>query len=142
MRVGALTFVIGALVVACGGGGKPAPKEPEPPPPEQAKVDPELMREIAAGLEEVLATMATVTEGAPDCQAMATQLTRLFEQSTALFDLARAQSADPEASAMLTAEMDKRAPAVEPLVERIGRGLARCKMDPDVAAAMEKMPTF
>jgi hypothetical protein len=141
MRIGALIPAL-AFVAACGGGSKPAPQEPTPPIAEEAKVDPALLRDIAAGLEDVLTTMASITEGADNCPAMATQLTQLFEKSTELFDLAKAQSADPEASAMLTAEMDQRAAAVEPLVERIGRGLARCKMDPDVAGAMERMPTF
>lgn len=129
---------------ACGGGKATAPpQEPtQAPPVADTQVDPALLRDIAAGLEEVLSTMATITESAPDCPAMAIQLTQLFDKSTELFDVARTQGADPEAGPILTAEMDKRAAAVQPLVDRIRRGLTRCQMDPDVAAAMERMPTF
>jgi hypothetical protein len=141
-------LVLIVVLAACGGGGsKPAPQAPSSPPPEEKTVDPVLLRDLADGLLEVLATMATITEakaedGKVDCPAMAIQLTRLFEQSTELFELARVQGADPDAGPLLTAEMDQRAAAVQPLVDRIKLGLARCQMDPDVAAAMERMPTF
>lgn len=148
MRIRTLIAVV--ALAACGGGNKkPAPQEPAPATtaPAENQVDPVLLRDIADGLLEVLATMATITEakagdGKVDCPSMAIQLTKLFEQSAELFDLARVQGAHPEAGPILTAEMDKRAAAVEPLVDRIKRGLARCQMDPDVAAAMERMPTF
>lgn len=135
------TLIALALVAACGGKPRPAPTEPaEPSGP--APVDRALLAEIATGLEDVLATMAAIAEGAPDCPAMATQLGELFDKSAPLFELARAQGADPAAAPLLTAELDARAARVEPLVARIGQGLGRCQMDPGVAAAMERMPTF
>lgn len=143
LRAAALALAAAALVAACG-GGKDA-KEPargEPVTEGKAPVDPALLAEIAAGLEDVLATMAAITEGAADCKAMAAQLDELFAKSAPLFDLAREQSADPEAARLLTAEMDARAPRVAPLVDRIQQGIARCQTDADVARAIEKMPTF
>lgn len=141
-RAAVLALAAAAVVAACG-GGKDA-KEParEPAAEGKAPVDPALLAEIAAGLEDVLATMAAITESAVDCKAMAAQLDELFAKSTPLFDLAREQSADPEAAQLLTAEMDARAPRVAPLVERIQTGIARCQTDADVARAIEKMPTF
>jgi len=127
-------------LAACGGKARPAPApaaEPGPPP-----VDRAMLVEIAVGLEDVLTTMAAIAEGAADCPAMAAQLTELFDKSAPLFELAKTQDADPEAGPILRAELDARAPRVQPLVERIGKGLARCQMDAGVAAAMERMPTF
>lgn len=134
----ALIPLVAAL--ACGGGKQPAPAQPEEPAP--PAVDRAMLVEIAAGLEDVLATMAAIAEGAPDCPAMAAQLTSLFDKSAPLFELAKTQDADPEAGPLLRAELDGRAARVQPLVERIGEGLGRCQMDAGVAAAMEKMPTF
>lgn len=134
-------LILVAALTACGGGkAKPAPAPaPEPAAP---AVDRALLVEIAAGLEDVLATMAAIAEGAADCPAMAAQLGELFDKSAPLFELAKTQDADPEAGPLLRAELDGRAPRVQPLVERIGKGLGRCQMDAGVAAAMEKMPTF
>lgn len=138
----AATAALVALVAACGGGaGKPPPTTPAPAPAGPA-TDPALARDIADGFLEILTTMAAITEAAPDCPAMAVQLTELFDQSAELFDLARAQGADPEAGPLLEAELDRRASAVAPLVERIQAGLGRCQLDRDVAAAMERMPTL
>ena len=146
MRLGAVTAALVALGGACGGGARPAPATPAPTPgeaaPAEPSADPALARDIAEGFLEVLSTMATITESAPECRAMAVQLTELFDKSAELFELARAQGADPAAGPLLEAELDKRAPAVAPLVERIQRGLQRCQLDPDVTAAMERMPTL
>jgi hypothetical protein len=143
MRLGpliALSFVAG---LACSKKSEPTtPNAPASPPPADEKPDPELLAGIAAGLEEVLVTMATITEDAADCAAMASNLTRLFDQSTELFDLARREGADPDAGPLLVAELDRRAAAVEPLLDRIQKGLARCQMDPAVRAAIDRMPTF
>lgn len=138
MRIVALMI---AMVTACHHKPAPAPA-PAPPAEQKPSADPALARDIADGFIEVLATMATITETAEDCPVMATRLLELFEKSTALFDLARTQGADPEAGPLLKTELDNRAAAVAPLVDRITRGLERCKMDPDVAAAMERMPTL
>jgi hypothetical protein len=144
MRLCALIVVV-VMVTACH-HNKPAPAPaPAPAPTDETAApvaDPKLAADIAAGFEEVLATMASITEGAEDCPVMATKLLDLFQKSTPLFDLAHAQAADPEAARLLKIELDKRAGAVEPLVTRIQHGLERCKMDPDVAAAMERMPTL
>lgn len=132
------------LVVACGGGGgarsseTPAHRDNSG---EVQAVDPKLLAEVAAGLEEVLGAMAQITDGA-DCPTMGAELHQLFERSAPLFELARAQEASPEAAAILTAEMDARAVRVKPLVDRIGTGLARCKDDPSVVEAVRTMPTF
>ena len=143
MRVGALMLM---MVAACHHhqpASAPAPAPASAPVEETGPVaDPKLAADIAAGFEEVLATMASITEAAGDCPVMATKLLDLFQKSAPLFDLARAQGGNPDAARMLKAELDKRASAVEPLVTRIQHGLERCKMDPDVAAAMERMPTL
>ncbi len=150
MRIGTVIAMAAACAALAGTAcrGKGDDTTPAPPPDDGAAtggapaVDAALMREIAAGLEEVLATMAAITTEATDCPAMATQLGDLFDKSQSLFDLAHTQAQDPAANNALAAELDKRAPAVQPLVERISKGLERCKLDADVAAAMERMPTL
>ena len=135
-----------ALVAAACGGGRAEPRGPAgnqaPPPVDAAGPDVALLTGLADGLAETLSTMATITTEAPDCATMAAELTRLFDQARVLFDLADAQSADPAAVEVLRRALDERAARVQPLVEQIGRGLTRCQTDPDVAAAMERMPTF
>ena len=142
MRTIAIAMTV--ALSACGGGRKPT--QPAPPPPVDAGLDagPDLalLTELADGLAETLATMATITTDAPDCPTMAGELGRLFDQASALFSMAEAQAADPAAARLLTAAMDARAAEVKPLVDRIVAGLARCQHDPDVARAMERMPTF
>jgi hypothetical protein len=141
------TAITVAALAGCGGGRHPA-REPGPRsvPPADAGVDagPDvaLLTELADGLAETLGTMATITSDAADCPTMARELGGLFDQAASLFRLAEAQAADPAASRLLTAAMDTRAGEVEPLVDRIVAGLARCQHDPDVAAAMARMPTF
>lgn len=147
MRVRAVTTaaaaVLIALAAACGGGAAGAPPSTAPAAtPAEPPADPALARDLADGFLEILTTMAAITETAPDCPAMAVQLVELFDRSAELFDLARAQGADPEAGPRLEAELDRRASAVAPLVDRIQAGLGRCQMDRDVAAAMERMPTL
>ncbi len=145
MRVGALSVVALATLASCGGGRSAATV---PPPAAAAaadagtSVDRELLRDIASGLQEVLATMAVITEGAPDCTAMATQLGTLFDDSAALFELAHTQGNDPQAGPALAAELDARSAAVQPVVDRISRGLGRCQLDAAVANVMERMPTL
>ena len=143
MRVGPVIAVVVAAG-ACSRAAEPATPQAPPatPAPADAPPDLQLLAGIAAGLEEVLATMATITEQAPDCPAMAADLSRLFDQSSELFTLAHREGADPEAGPILVAELDKRAAAVQPLSERIQKGLARCQMDPGLRAAIERMPTL
>jgi len=136
------TALIVILVAGCGHGARPAstpapPADPGPPP-----VDRQLLADIAAGLEEVLATMAAIAGGDADCPTMAGQLDELFTRSQPVFDLARHHAADPTSGPVLTEELDARAGAVAPLVERISNGLVRCKDDPGVVHAMERMPTL
>jgi hypothetical protein len=147
-RAGAtLAAAVAALALgACGGGRTRARPPGNQPPPADAGVDagPDvaLLTEIADGLAETLATMATITGEARDCPTMAADLGRLFDQAASLFALAESQAAEPAAARLLTAAMDARAAEVQPLVDRIVAGLARCQHDPDVAAAMARMPTF
>ena len=143
MRIAAVSIVrVVLFAAACGGGSRPAPAAPAPTeePAAAPAVDRVLLAEIADGLVEMLATMAVITEGAADCPTMATQLGGLFDKSAPLFDLARGQDANPEAKPILTAEMDGRATQVQPLVDRISAGLARCQLDAEVAKAIERMP--
>ncbi|HUQ03177.1 MAG TPA: hypothetical protein VM261_11830 [Kofleriaceae bacterium] len=140
MRIRPLMLV--ALLACTKAPAATTPKEPTSTPPVEEKPDPALLRDIAAGIEDVLETMARIAEGSPDCPAMAVSLNQLFDQSAELFDLARTQAADPDAAPLLTAEFEKRSAGVQPAVDRISRGLARCKLDPEVAAAIERMPTF
>ena len=139
------TTVVLFTIVACGGGGA----RPAPPASAAAVADagaPPLDRaalaEIADGLQEVLATMAAIVEQAPDCGAMAHQLGELFDRSEPLFGIAKTQGADPVAGPVLTQEMDARAAAVAPVVERISDGLARCRGDESVVEVMKRMPTL
>ena len=133
------------LAVACGGSQRPA----DPPAHrdnsaserDAPAIDRALLAEVASGLEEVLAAMAQISGGA-DCVAMGAELQQLFARSRPLFDLARTQGEQPEAAAVLTAEMDARAQRVQPLVETIGAGLARCRAEPSVVDAIQQMPTF
>lgn len=132
-----------AGLAACGGPGAPATPAPAAAPDAGVRaIDPALVPELAAGLEEVLATMAAITDGAADCPTMARQLGELFDRSAPLFELARGHGQDPEAGPALVAALDARAAVVQPLVERIARELGRCQLDPDVAAVMERMPTL
>jgi hypothetical protein len=146
MRLPAALIATVVIVAACGGKARPASTAPaaETPAAEPAApvVDRALLGEIADGLVDVLATMASITEGATDCAGMAAQLGALFDKSAPLFELARAQGADAAAAPVLTAEMDARADRVQPLVDRISAGLARCQMDPAVGKVIERMPTF
>lgn len=148
MRRAAPIAGVVALVLAACGGGRTSPREPieQRAPTVDAGVDagPDvaLLTEIADGLAETLATMATITTDAADCKTMARELDRLFDQAATVFALAQAQASAPSAARLLATAMDARAEEVTPLVERIGRGLARCQQDPDVAAAMARMPTF
>jgi hypothetical protein len=137
-----IAAVLALGVLAACGGKQTATRDPAPPPPADPGPDRALLSEIADGLVDVLSTMAAITESAADCPVMASQLGELFDKSAPLFELARAQGADAEAAPLLTAEMDTRAPRVQPLVDRISTGLARCQMDPDVARVIERMPTF
>lgn len=144
MRRALAALAVLIVVAACGGGGgarpaAPSAKSDDPGAP--APVDPALLAEIAAGLEEVLAAMAQIA-GNPDCAAMGVELGQLFDRSQPLFDLARTQGEHPEAAKLLTAEMDARSKRVATLVDAIGPGLARCKGDAGVVAAMSRMPTF
>lgn len=138
-----------ALVVAAGCGGSPRrtppPAHPEPGSTVEvegpAPVDPKLLAELAAGLEEVLGAMAQIAAG-PDCPAMGAQLRDLFDRSAPLFELARTQGDNPDAARVLTAELNARADRVQPLVEAIGKGLERCREEPSVVEAIRRMPTF
>lgn len=142
MRVGPLIILVALAACSKSAPAPTAPGAPPSTPPEEAKPDPALLRDIADGIVEVLETMARIAEGSRDCPAMAASLHELFDKSADLFELARAQGADPEAGPLLTAEFEKRSAGVQPAVDRISQGLARCKLDPDVAAAIERMPTL
>jgi hypothetical protein len=138
------TAVVALLAAACGGPPRAtAPPEhrdnhADPAPP---AIDRKLLADVAAGHEEVLAAMAQITAGT-DCPAMGAQLHELFARSAPLFELARTQGANPDAAAVLTAEMNTRADRVRPLVETIGAGLERCHTEPTVVDAIQSMPTF
>ena len=142
-----VAIAIAVALLGCG-GGRAAPREPgnragvAPDAGVDAGPDVALLTGLADGLAETLATMATITTAAADCPTMARELDRLFDHAGALFAMAQAQAADPAAAKLLTVAMDARAAEVAPLVERIGVGLARCQNDPEVAAAMARMPTF
>lgn len=140
MRAPALVMLVTA---ACGGGGRtappvaPAPEEPEPAP----AVDEAGAAEVADAFVEVLATMVQISQG-DDCKAMGTSLEQLFDRSQPLFDQALTLAHDPESSKLLVAAMNARAAEVDPLVEAMGPGLVRCKDEPSVVDAMERMPTL
>jgi hypothetical protein len=133
------------LAAACGG-----PKEPDHPErgPEGAEskdlvIDEETARATAAGLLEVLETMAAIVEQrAGDCPAMAAELSALFDQTAPLVEIVEAAKLDPEASRLLADAFEEHELAVPPLEERISAGLATCQLDADVSAALKKMPVF
>lgn len=142
MRRAPLVALVALVLAACGGGGTRAVEAPAPAEEEQpVTVDPALLAEIAAGLEEVLAAMAQISAN-PDCAAMGVDLGKLFDRSQPLFTLARAQERDPEASRLLAVEMDARGGRVAALAQTIGAGLERCRGDRGVVEAMQRMPTF
>lgn len=142
MRGPALVMLVTA---ACGGGGRTAPpttptpadREPEPPP----AVDEAGAAEVADAFVEVLATMVQISQG-DDCKAMGTSLGQLFDRSQPLFDQALTLAHEPESSKLLVAAMNARAAEVEPMVRAMGPGLVRCKDEPSVVDAMERMPTL
>ena len=138
------TTVVLFTIAACGGGGGARPAAPAPAAADAGAppLDRAALAEIADGLQEVLATMAAIVEQAPDCGAMAHQLGELFDRSEPLFGIAKTQGADPVAGPVLTQEMDARAAAVAPVVERISDGLARCRGDESVVEVMKRMPTL
>lgn len=139
----AMMAALAAGAIACGGKhGESAARPAPPPPPDAPAIDRASLAEIAAGLEDVLGTMAAIADSTADCDVVAHQLETLFDKSAPLFELAREQGADPDAGPALAAELDARAAAVGPLVERIKTGLARCSHDPAVIKAMERMPTL
>ncbi|MBL8624596.1 MAG: hypothetical protein JNK64_25025 [Myxococcales bacterium] len=135
-------LLIGALA-ACGGGGKaPPPASPTPPAPAPTPaVDEAGAAEVADAFVEVLATMVQISQGY-DCKAMGTSLGQLFDRSQPLFDQTLTLAHDPESSKLLVAAMNARAAEVDPLVEAMGPGLVRCKDEPSVMDAMERMPTL
>lgn len=136
-----LLLLIAALA-ACGGGQAPPPASPPPPASEPAPtVDAAGAAEVADAFVEVLATMVQISQGY-DCKAMGTSLGQLFDRSQPLFDQALTLAHDPESSKLLVAAMNARAAEVEPLVEAMGPGLVRCKDEPSVVDAMERMPTL
>lgn len=132
-----------AALAACGGGSKPATTAPPAPlAPEPAPgVDEAGAAEVADAFVEVLATMVQISQGY-DCKAMGTSLGQLFDRSQPLFDQALTLAHDPESSKLLVAAMNARSAEVGPLVEAMGPGLVRCKDEPSVVDAMERMPTL
>lgn len=140
MRTALLVLILAA---ACGG---PQHDSTPPPPPDAAPrlaMDEATARETAAGLLEVLATMAAIVEQrAGDCPAMAAELGTLFDQAQPLVEIVEAAKLDPESSRILGAAMKELELSVTPLVERIGPALRTCKDDPAVQTAMQRMPVF
>lgn len=136
-----LLLMIAALA-ACGGGQAPPPASPTPPAPAPPPaMDEAGAAEVADAFVEVLATMVQISRG-DDCKAMGTSLGQLFDRSQPLFDQALTLAHDPESSKLLVAAMNARSAEVEPLVEAMGPGLVRCKDEPAVVDAMERMPTL
>lgn len=136
-----LLLMIAALA-ACGGGQAPPPASPTPPAPAPPPaMDEAGAAEVADAFVEVLATMVQISQG-DDCKAMGTSLGQLFDRSQPLFDQALTLAHDPASSKLLVAAMNARAAEVEPLVEAMGPGLVRCKDEPSVVDAMERMPTL
>lgn len=142
MIVRALALVL--LVAACGGSQRGEP--PPPPPPDAAPVavfDEADAARTAAALLDVLARMAEIVERhAGDCPAIARELGALFDEVEPVFATARRAEEDPDAARLLTAAMAPHEAAVEPLVARISPGLAACREDAAVVAAMERMPVL
>lgn len=132
-----------ALLAACGPSSKsPPPASPATPAPAPAPaVDEAGAAEVADAFIEVLATMVQISQG-DDCKAMGTSLGQLFDRSQPLFDQALTLAHDPESSKLLVTAMNARAAEVEPLVRAMGPGLVRCKDEPSVVDAMERMPTL
>ncbi|MBP6843099.1 MAG: hypothetical protein KA201_05120, partial [Kofleriaceae bacterium] len=131
------------LMVACGGGSKPPTTAPpaQPAPEPTPTVDEAGAAEVADAFVEVLATMVQISQG-DDCKAMGTSLGQLFDRSQPLFDQALTLAHDPASSKLLVAAMNARSAEVDPLVEAMGPGLVRCKDEPSVVDAMERMPTL
>jgi hypothetical protein len=100
-------------------------------------------RDTAAGLLEVLETMADIAEQrSGDCPAMARELGALFDQAAPLVEIVEAAKLDPEASRLLGEAMKAHELAVAPVVERIGAGLGTCQGDAAVFEVMQRMPVI
>jgi hypothetical protein len=137
------TLLLSIFLVACGGTQRDQTPPPAPDAAPRLAMDEATARETAAGLLEVLETMAAIVEQrAGDCPAMAAELSALFDQAQPLVEIVEAAKLDPDASRILGAAMEEHELAVTPLVERIGVGLDTCKTDPAVAEAMQRMPVF
>lgn len=139
MRIALLLLIF----AACGGTQRDQTPPPAPDAAPKLAMDEATARETAAGLLEVLETMAAIVEQrAGDCPAMAAELVTLFDQAQLLVEIVEAAKLDPKASRILGAAMKEHELAVTPLVERIGVGLDTCKTDAAVAEAMQRMPVF
>jgi hypothetical protein len=136
------TVLLLILLAACGG----SQRDQTPPPPDaqpRLAMDEATARETAAGLLEVLATMAAIVEQrAGDCPAMALELGTLFDQAQPLVEIVEAAKLDAGSSRILGAAMKDVELSVTPLVERIGPALVTCKDDPAVIEVMQRMPVF
>jgi hypothetical protein len=140
-----LLIVILFLGGSCGGRAHPerGGEAAESKESKDLVIDEETARATAAGLLEVLETMAAIAEQrAGDCPAMAAELSALFDQTGPLVEIVEAAKLDPEASRLLTEAFEEHELAVPALEERISAGLATCQLDADVSAALKKMPVF
>jgi hypothetical protein len=137
------TALLSLLLIACGGTQHDKTPPPAPDATPRLVMDEPTARETAAGLLEVLATMADITEQrAGDCPTMAAELGTLFDQSAPLFEIVEAAKLDADASRLLGEAMKEHELAVPPLVDRIGKGLDTCRGDPEVGEVMQRMPVI
>jgi hypothetical protein len=128
-----------ALLAACG-GDTPAPA---PAHPAAARFDARELTELADGLFDVLDTMAAVVEAHPnDCPAMGRDLAQLFDKAAPISARVKIVAADKDGAAALAAAMRRHDADSKSLDERISNGLRPCANDPDVRAAIDKMPVF
>jgi hypothetical protein len=127
------------MMAACGGETTaPAPTHPAAP-----RFDARELNELADGLFDVLDTMAAVVEAHPnDCPAMGRELSQLFDKAAPISARVKIVAADKDGAAALAAAMQRHDADSKLLDERISNGLRPCANDPDVRAAIDKMPVF
>jgi hypothetical protein len=126
------------LVCACGGDPAPAPAHSA-----ASRYDTRELAELADGLHDVLETMAVVVEAHPgDCPGMGRELSELFDKAAPITTRVKIVAADKDGAAALAAQLRRHDDDAKALDDRISKGLLPCANDPDVRAAIDKMPVF
>ena len=133
---------LAVLVLAACGGSRP-PSDPPRPPPDAAEpaMDQQTVEQTVAGLIEFWHAMAAIVEQrAGDCDAMAADLDQLFTTSQPLFEFVAQAKIDPDANALLAAEVNRHADEITPYTDKVGDGIVACGDNRAMIDVMQRMP--